>query len=81
VAVAAIYAVVADVMFMAELHGLLALYVLPRVVGGTIDFGQHPHGRQEYEDGSENAQLGKKICAVMKNLGHNQRLSSLSFSR
>jgi hypothetical protein len=55
---------------MAELHGLLALYELSSVVRGAIDLGQHPQCCQQYEDGSENTQLGEKICAVMKNLGH-----------
>jgi hypothetical protein len=70
VAVATVNAVVADVMLVAELDWLLALDVLPRVVRGAVDLGQHPHGGEQYEDRPEDAQLGKKICAVMENLGH-----------
>ena len=55
------------------MNGLLALNPLARVPGRAVDFGQRPDGRQQDEDAAEDAQLGERISAVMKNLGHPQR--------
>jgi hypothetical protein len=76
VTVTAINAVVAAVMFMRELYGLLSLCPLPRVPRRAIDLGQHPDGCDENENGAEDAQPGKKISAMVENLGHRRTLSS-----
>src|SRR6185436_11478481 len=49
-AITAINAVVADVVFMTELNGLLALDVLPGVPARAGDLSGHPEGRQEDKD-------------------------------
>src|SRR6266436_7087856 len=70
VAVAAVNAVVADVMFMAELHGLLTREVLARHVGGT---GHRKHGNQRQSDQKKRRKDTKpcdEVRASMKNLGH-----------
>jgi hypothetical protein len=53
VAVDATDAVVADVVLVRELHGLLALDELPRVVGGAVDLGERPQGERQDEQTSE----------------------------
>src|SRR6267142_7140318 len=70
VAITAIDAVVADMMFMAELHGLLTREVLARHVGGT---GHRKHGNQRQSDQKERRKDTKpcdEVRASMKNLGH-----------
>jgi hypothetical protein len=70
VAIAAINAVVADMMFMAELYGLLTREVLARHVRGTGN-GKHGNQRQpDQKERREHTKTGDEVRASMKNLGH-----------
>lgn len=69
-AVAAINAVIADVMLVAELYWLRACDVGLRVVAGTIEFSNQKEQCGPYKDGTEDAHLGDGISALMKYLGH-----------
>jgi hypothetical protein len=69
-AVAAVDPVVADVVFMAELHGLFAYKILARHVGGTCD---RKHGNERQSDQKKrrkHTKTGDEVRASMKNLGH-----------
>src|SRR5215212_3024394 len=68
VAVAAVDAVVADVVLVRELDGLLHLDELARVVGGAVDLGEHPERGGDEEDAAEDADLGDGVGAVVENL-------------
>lgn len=68
--VAAIYAVVADVMLMTELYGLRASNVGLRVVVRAIEFQKNPQQRRSYKDSTEDAHPRNGISALMKYLGH-----------
>jgi hypothetical protein len=70
VTVAAINAVVADVMLVAELYWLRARYVCLRVVAGAIEFRNQKEQCGPYKDGTEDAHLGDGVSALMKYLGH-----------
>ena len=69
-AVTAIDAVVADVMFVTELNWLLTLNPLSRVPGRTVDRSRHEECGNQYEDRTEYADLRQRIGAVMENLWH-----------
>ena len=75
-AVAAIDAVIADVMFVTELDGLLNLNPLAGVPGRTADFGKNPQRCYQNKDGSEDRRLRQTVRAVMKNLGHRRSLAN-----
>jgi len=68
--VAAIDAVIADMVFVAELHGLLAHNVLVRQIGGA----RKPHHSREAQAGQEkpekDTESGDKIRTAVKNLRH-----------
>jgi hypothetical protein len=69
-AVAAVDAVIADVMFMAELHGLLTRKVLTRHVRGAR---HRKHGNERQPDKKKrgkDTKTGDEVRASMKNLGH-----------
>src|SRR5205807_10218919 len=68
VAVAAVGAVVADVVLVRGLHGLLALDVLARVVGGAVYLGQNPERGGDDEEAAEDAHLGDGVGAAVENL-------------
>ena len=70
VAIPAVDAVVADMMFVAELNRLFAIYKGPCIPGRTIHFGERPYSGRQNEDGSENGHPRKGISAVMKDLWH-----------
>jgi hypothetical protein len=55
---------------MAELYRLLAIYVCPSVICRAIYLSRHPERCHRYEDAAEDAQLGERVCAVVKDLGH-----------
>ena len=57
VTITTINTIVRRVVFVAELHRLLALDVGSGVPRRAVDLRHHPHGRREYEDGTEDAQL------------------------
>src|SRR6266849_1757636 len=68
--VAAVDAVVADVMLVAELHRLLTGNVLPRHVGRAR---HREHGYKRHSDQKErrkHTETRDEIRAAMKNLGH-----------
>ena len=70
VAIAAVNAIVADVMFVAELHRLLTGDVLPRHIGRTRNC-EHSHERNsDQKKGRKNTESRDEICTAMKNLGH-----------
>jgi len=72
-AIAAINAVVADVVFMTELNGLLTLYVLAGVPARAGDLCGHPKGRKEDKDCAENRSSRQVVRAMTENLWHRRR--------
>jgi len=69
-AVAAVDAVIANVMLVAELHGLLTRNVLPRQIG-RARHRKYGHQRQpDQEEGRKDTEARDKIRTAMKNLGH-----------
>ncbi len=72
VAVAAINAVVAHVMLVAELYRLRAGYVGLSVVAGAVERRQKPEQRCSYEDSAEDAHPRDGVGALMKYLGHDE---------
>jgi len=66
----AIDAVIADMVLVAELHGLLARDVLAGKIGrpGDSEDGGEPKRRQQ--NSSEETETCGEVCAAMKNLGH-----------
>src|SRR6266446_9051749 len=77
VTVAAIDAVVADVMFVTELDRLLALNPLAGVPGRAIKLSRDPQQRDENKHGAIDRQPRERVGAVMKNLRHRENLSVL----
>lgn len=75
-AVAAIDPVVADVMLMTELYRLLPFDPLAGVPGRTIDFSADPKCCKQDENGAENAELGERVGAVVKDLWHRRRFAN-----
>ena len=68
--VAAVNAIVAHMVFVAELHRLLAGNILPRKIWRARE-RQYPRKRQPREKNSgKQAETGDKIRAAVKNLGH-----------
>jgi hypothetical protein len=69
-AIATINAIIANVMFVTELNGLLARDVLVSQIGSTrqTHHGAEREGRQQSP--KEDTELGDKIRAAVKNLGH-----------
>jgi len=68
--VAAVNAVVADVMFVAELHRLLTGNVLPRHIGRPRH-REHGHERDsDQKNRRKHTESCDEICTAMKNLGH-----------
>ena len=68
--VAAVDAVIPDVMLVAELHRLLARNVLPRQIGRA---GHRKYGNERQSDQKESrkdTEARDKIRTAMKNLGH-----------
>jgi hypothetical protein len=72
-AVAAINAIVADVMLVAKLDRLLALHPLSGVPGRTIQLRSYPKCSHENKNCAINRQLGEGVRAVVKNLWHRSR--------
>ena len=70
VTVAAIDAVVTDVMFMTELNGLLTFDPLAGVPRGTIEFNSNPEQSNDYENGAINRDFRQRVRAVMEDLWH-----------
>jgi hypothetical protein len=76
VTIPAIDAIVADMMFMAELNRLLNFNRLTRVPGGTADRSGNPKGGQQNEDRAEDRGPRKCIRTVVKNLWHRRSLAN-----
>ncbi len=79
VTVAAIDAVVADVMFVTKLDRLLTLNPLAGVPGRAIKLSRDPQQRDENKHGAIDRQLRERVGAVMKNLRHRENLSVLHY--
>ena len=69
-AIAAIYAVVADVMLMAELNRLFDRLKGAGGVCRSAELREHPGDECEYEYGSEYCEAGDGVGAAFENLGH-----------
>ena len=76
VAITAINAIIADVVFMAELNRLLNFNRLTRVPGRTANRGRNPEGRYQNEDRSEDRGLRQSVRTVVKNLWHRRSLAN-----
>jgi hypothetical protein len=70
VTVAAIDAVVTDVMFMTELNGLLTFDPLARVPRRAIQLNSDPQQSNDYENGAINRDFRQRVRAVMEDLWH-----------
>jgi hypothetical protein len=70
VTVAAIDAIVTDVMFMTELNGLLTFDPLAGVPGGTIQLDSDPKQSDDYEHSAINRDFRQRVRAVMEDLWH-----------
>ena len=79
VAVAAVDAIVADVMLVTKLDRLLALNPLSRVPGRAVQLGSDPQQRDENKNSAIDRQLCQRVGAVMKNLRHRENLSVLGY--
>src|SRR6266851_759518 len=73
-AVTAINAVIAHVMFVTELDWLLALDPLAGVPPGAIDLGGDEQSRDQNKDRAKNRPAGKIIRAVTEYLWHRRRI-------
>jgi hypothetical protein len=85
-AIAAIDAVIADVMLMAELNWLFAREKCLSVIGRPVEFEQQPDDDPDEEDRAEDADFRYEISASMKDLAHRSssteyRSSNRTFDR
>ena len=70
VTVAAIDAVITDVMFMTELNGLLTFDPLAGVPGRTVQLDSDPKQSDDYEYSAINRDFRQRVRAVMEDLWH-----------
>ncbi len=70
VAVAAVDPEPADVVRVAERHGLRPRLVGTRHVGGPVDLEEHPDQSGDEKQSAEDAELGKAVRAAVKDLSH-----------
>jgi len=70
VAIAAVDAIVADVMFVAELHGLVSDDILARVIRGARGSQDNREPQRHRKNGEEQAEASDRIRTAVKNLGH-----------
>jgi len=77
VAIAAVDAVIADVVLMTELNWLLPLDVLAGVPARPQNLRSHPECGEQNEGGAENRCAREIVCAVTKYLWHRRRSNSL----
>src|ERR1700682_5709028 len=68
--VAAVKAIIADVMFVAELHRLLTRNVLPRHVGRARHREDGYERHSDQKEGRKHTESRDEIRTSMKNLGH-----------
>jgi len=76
--VATIDAVVAGMMFVAELKRLRSFDILSGIPAGTIELSRHPQSRQQNEHRSKDGRFRQSIGAVMKDLWHRRSLLKIS---
>ena len=69
-AVAAVNSVIADVVFVAELNGLLTREESLGVVRGSVKLQQHPDGYADKKYSAEDCNLRNKVRASIKDLSH-----------
>ena len=69
-AIPAVDSEAAHMVRVAERHRLLTSLRLPRRITGAVELRKRPGEETENEDRPENRDPGKRIGAVMKNLGH-----------
>jgi len=74
-AVTAIDAVIADVMFVTELNRLLSLEPLARVPCGTIKLNSGPQSSTHDEQRTVDGDFCQCVSAVVKNLWHRRRIN------
>jgi len=72
-AIAAIYSVIADVMFMTELNRLFLRLECAGGIGRPAQLGEDPGNDGEYKYGSEDGEAGYGVGAAFENLGHTTR--------
>lgn len=68
--IAAVNAIVAHMMFVAELHRLLAENILPRKIWRASERQDSRKRQSRQENRGKQAETGDKIRAAVKNLGH-----------
>ena len=68
--VAAVDAIIADVMFVAELHGLLTRNILPRQIGRSGHRNHRHETKPNQEKRRKNTESGNEIRAAMEDLSH-----------
>jgi hypothetical protein len=68
--VAAVDAIVADVMLMAELHRLLTSNILPRHIGRARHCQDRHERHSDQKERRKHTESRDEIRAAMKNLGH-----------
>jgi len=68
--IAAVQSVIANVVLVAELHGLLTHDVLIRRIGRTRKPQNAREPQSDQKNSREQAEFRDEICAAMKNLGH-----------
>jgi hypothetical protein len=69
-AVPAIDAVIADMVFVTELNGLLSFKPLARVPGGTIKLNGGPQSGTHDEQRTVDGDFRERVSAMVKNLWH-----------
>lgn len=70
VTVAAVNAIISDMMFVAELNRLLAWEISLRVVRGPVELEQQPDNQSDEEDRAEDGDLRDEVRASIKDLTH-----------
>jgi len=70
VAISAVDAVLAYVVFVAELNGLLARKKRLSVVRGSVELQQQPENYRDEEDRAKDTELGYVVSASTKDLAH-----------
>ena len=60
------------VVRVAEGNRLFARHALARGVAAAVEFRERPRQKTEHKDSPVDAQPGKRVGAVMKNLGHGE---------
>jgi hypothetical protein len=70
VTISAVDTIVADMVFVAKLHGLLARDILIRGIGRASDPQHACESKPSEKNCGKHTKPGDEICAAVKNLGH-----------